>query len=128
MSLPPLKGQGGTWVRVYLSTRAGDSTLGSMGSLYWRDVMMYFLPDVDEEIHLLWDAEENESGVTHPVKRRYWEHDGTAALELTRMIIDPNEVNQRFLGGGYETAWWTERDGDLDALLRASGWKEYGDE
>lgn len=92
------------------------------------------LPDSGELncIELYIDPDEGlGSGYMASVKRRYWDFDGTANLELIEIDVDPagplmeHYRNRRIDGSVYSMCWTTDVDPDPLPLMLASGWTEY---
>jgi len=90
--------------------------------LWRREVEMGFLPDEGDHVHITVTEEEPEGAVGAYVKDRYWNFDGSAHLQFKDHLIDPPDS---FQPNRIHTAWWTDRDGDLEAMLRDSGWADY---
>lgn len=102
-----------TW---WLPTKNGDY---SSRNLWVRVVEMAFLPTLDDHVNLLCSEEEPEGSYASSARSRYWNHDGSAHLEFQEHVIDPPD---NFRPNRIQTSWWTDRDGDLESYLRASGW------
>jgi hypothetical protein len=83
---------------------------------------MDFLPSVGDRIHPCKNDED--SGLSFEVYRRYWDEHGKAVLELPVQIIDPDE-SLGAVPSRWQT-WWTDRDGSLVEILLANGWWHYG--
>ena len=110
--------------------------LTSSGTLWVKRQRMAFLPVVargfDDQVTLWPDDDEGDhdplGGPQWGVRRRYWDSDGLAHLELTRMVVDPSERSQQMimseLAQGIKdfSSWWTDVDGDPEPKLERGGW------
>jgi hypothetical protein len=94
----------------------------SSRNLWVRSVEMGFLPDDGDHVHITTTPEDPQEGVAAYVKSRYWTLDGFAHLQFQTYVIDPPDD---FRANRIQTSWWTDRDGDLEAALRWSGWYRY---
>lgn len=121
-------------VKQWCQVSHGAAGMGVSARLLVREVEMGALPDGDETscIGLWFDPEEGEDGYMASVKRRYWDNDGTANLELLRIDVDPvgpllehYEHKPQHLLPRYSMAWYTDTHGDPVPLMLASGWIEY---
>lgn len=108
------------WLTVAKKDQWGDR------NLWCRKVEMAFAPGVGDRVGLLWNEEDQETFLHDEVFKRYWEHDGSLHLEFRKRVIDP-EPGPTMHQAQYLTSWYTERDGDLEARLRASGWKTWSE-
>lgn len=105
-----------TW---WLSTKSGGY---SSLNLWVRTVEMAFLPEEGDTVHITVTEEEPDGAVAGHVKNRYWNFDGSAHLQFQDHVIDPPDDFQPLRN---MTSWWTDRDGDFEAMLRTSGWTTY---
>jgi len=105
-----------TW---WLTTKTSSY---SVSELWRREVEMGFLPHEGDHVLILTSEEEPDGSIGGYVKRRYWDFDGKAHLEFQEYVQDPPED---FKPNRIMTSWWTDRDGDLEEMLRASGWADY---
>lgn len=121
-------------VKQWCEITHGAAGIGVNGRLLVREVEMGALPDNGEMscISLYYDVQEGEEGYMAGVKRRYWDSDGTANLELLRIDVDPTgpllehyERGTRHDSPRYSTSWFTVHDADPVPLMLASGWTEY---
>jgi len=121
-------------VTLWLQVVPADRTTSG---LWTKRLNMDFAPREGDRIHIVWQSPEGpttlpgvgegEWGCPLDVKRPYFNGDGSYHLDLRGIKVDPNHewVDQNFQAGhrGYHMhPWFTDRDGDLEALLRASGW------
>jgi len=121
----PLKRQVGSSVRLYLPISESD-TLGGQSALYYKDLVMAFLPVAGDRVHLGYDAEDDESNRAHEVKSRYWEHDGTAVLQMKAFRVDPPNTWNWRTDGKYECTWFTSQEGiNIHDYLQSNGWNRY---
>lgn len=121
---PDQKVQGGAAVRMYLAISESE-TNGSQTGLYYKDVIMYFLPGPGERVHLGCD-EDGESSRAHEVKDRYWEHDGTAIIQMKQFRVDPPTTWNWLTDGKYECTWYTAQEGEnIHDYLQRNGWNRY---
>lgn len=81
---------------------------------------------------VLWahDADDPLDGPTWSVKNRHWGADGSINCDLERMVIDPDEDEQKEImnlaGRHYAMSWYTaSEDGRPEERLRAAGWRPY---
>lgn len=110
--------------------------LTTSGTLWVKRQQMAFLPvaarGFDDQV-VLWPDDDGDEpdpggGPLWGVRRRYWDSNGLANLELTRMVLDPSENSQQKivqeLGRDMPTysSWWTETDGDPEPKLERGGW------
>ena len=105
-----------TW---WLSTKGSDYR--SL-NLWVREVEMAFLPGEGDMVHILGSEEEPDGSVSDYVYRRYWDLTGAAHLQFMDHVIDPPDD---FRPNRMTTSWWTDRDGDFEAMLADSGWVDY---
>jgi hypothetical protein len=105
-----------TW---WLSTRHGYH---GRTKLWVREVEMGFLPDEGDTVHILGSEEEPAGSVSGTVYRRHWDLTGAAHLQFQDHLIDPPDD---FRPSRMMTSWWTDRDGDFEAMLPGSGWMDY---
>lgn len=120
-------------IRLWLDIHRGQQ-FGPSAGLYTKAwVGCPYPPDRGDQITLWPGGDEGASdqweGPNWYVKRRSWGADGSIGLELTTMIIDPDEMTQAAFSirEFYNGFWWTDRDGDpLPGLIRG-GWARYGE-
>lgn len=108
------------------------------GNLWVKRQRMAFLPVVargfDDQV-TLWADEDGDDrdpmgGPQWGVRRRYWDADGLAHLELTRIVLDPDEESQRMIlseaarGICDFSSWETDVDGDPEPKLERGGWSK----
>lgn len=107
-------------VRVYVPV-----TKGYHGASYLMETEfdMDFLPQAGDIIHPLKNDEE--SGLNFEIRSRYWDEKGKANLEVGKYVIDPEDDGNNLPRGWH--SWYTDRDGNLIATLKANGWWEYGE-
>lgn len=80
-----------------------------------------FLPDVGDRLHPLKNDED--SGLSFEIGKRWWMEDGKVVLEITKYVLDPVATFRSPRGW---RGWVTERDGDLVQMLLDNGWWYYG--
>ena len=103
-----------------------DALVGWSGwqTLWTKTVEMGFLPHEGDSVHVMLGIDEW-WGATR-VKRRYFNGDGSAFIELVPyQMCDPAHPNVLMadqIDGEYRSAWWTDVDGDPNEQLRRSGW------
>lgn len=96
-------------------------------TLWVRDTDWDHLPGyLDEDmVHIIVD-EDGESSVAWSLRRRFWDLDGVVHLELTHLVVDPNEAMQQTIrterAPYYLSFWYTESDGRPEPGLRRAGW------
>lgn len=108
--------------------REGGALFGSTRELMVKVLETDFLPRAEDRIHILrsTDPEDTEWTVEQDVKCSYWEGDGSVHVSMRPIFLDPPEEWQTNGGPRYESAWYTEIDGDdLIERLLASGWVTY---
>ena len=82
-----------------------------------------FLPDEGDVFHPLKNDEE--SGLSMEVRRRYWTETGSVEIETHTYVIDPPEGIDRNYYKIYR-GWNSGLDGDLVGKLLDNGWWAYG--
>ncbi len=109
----------------------GDNA--NIGELWRRKVLAAWLPRQGERIAMLTDPEDVEGDVHTEVTEVYYAWDGQPTVVLRGCLLDPTpemaDANSRLIHASnpriYRSGWWTDRDGDLSARLRESGWLPY---
>lgn len=90
------------------------------GEQWAKAIYTPFIPRQGDEMHLVG------SEITVNVKRVWWDADGAVFVDLENFIIDPSpEMVQHTSvanASSHLRPWWTDRDGDLRALLEGQGW------
>lgn len=124
-------------LKMWLSVIDGStSTYTSSGKLYYKDVETGFIPEPGVDDIVLYkhkDEDDEYDGPLWHVRRRYMDNKGNWHIDLSRLVINPNEhwqeifKNRLAMGRNYnyETAWYTDRDEDPIPLLIRGGWVEY---
>ncbi|HEV2346393.1 MAG TPA: hypothetical protein VGS97_20005 [Actinocrinis sp.] len=118
-------------VKLWCAITHGADSFGVLGTLLTREVEMGALPNGDEMscIDLWRETEEGAGSYSASVKRRYWDFDGIANLELVQMHVDPvGPLRDHWRGSPESTfsmQWDTSVDPDPMPLMLASGWTEY---
>jgi len=111
---------------VELSQTVHDSKSGggfSGGDRIWhKRYPCWFLPNEGDYVSLFDYEGETNDGLTNTVKQRWWQTDGSVLVELVPYQVDPVSMAQSLCDGRYRIAWWTEHDGDLEAMLQEGGW------
>jgi hypothetical protein len=121
------------WLSTYPTSET--ATLGLSGDLWVRPVVANFLPRVGERMAMLASEEEPEGDLHTPVVEVYYDLDGYANVTMQGILVDPSERQQDLYFRGVRSdnprngrsAWYTDRDGDLIARLRESGWLTYAE-
>lgn len=112
---------------------AGASThLGGSGDLFYRWMETGALPDHEEDMLTLYITDPDDDpddGPNWSIHRRWLRFDGTWSIDLTKMVLDPNEQIRRYLQTDrsryYARPWWTDQSGDPRPRLLACGWRKY---
>jgi hypothetical protein len=111
-----------------------DWASSSVSQLWGRLMVHHFLPQEGQRMYVLTDPEEpNGSGGAVEVVDVTFGFDGSPHIMMESVIVDPDEEGEKSIHRGIRTSnprnrrssWWTERDGDLAARLRQSGWLPY---
>lgn len=88
--------------------------------LWQRTLDMAFLPDVDESINLVPDADDL---MLWPVVRRYWDPTGAVVLELAAMQVNPDPAALRECGRLRRPITLADPE-DAARMLADSGWTQ----
>lgn len=109
---------------LFLTTRIGHEGGTAPDELWAKRIETPWLPQIGDRFEL-WDE-----GPDAEVRLRYWNHDGAVNAYLLDHVIDPDpqmRANMTIGSSWFDrnTAWYSERDGDLHAQLEAGGWARW---
>lgn len=125
---------------MWLSVIDGsDENRGLFGpnKLFYKPQKSFFIPTPEVDDVILWSGEDDDGTQTEgplwSVKRRYMGHGGLWHIELSKMVLNPNEfwvnaIRNRLASGKaiiHERSWYPESDGDPYPNLIRGGWREY---
>lgn len=121
------------WLVIVDGTKAD---FGSNGKLYYREIETGFIPEPGVDDIVLWNSIDDDDGsewdgpMWH-IKRRYMDNNGGWHIELTKMVIDPDDYWMNRMKNRtaispiiYETSWWANIDGDPIPNLERAGWRK----
>ena len=124
---------------IMMMTVFQGSDWASSGSgsreLWAREWVAEFVPQPGQDVAMLRSEEEPCGSVHEEITHVYYDWDLTPVLNFPGIIVDPNEQGQQTLQRQMTSpnrrsrriAWYTDRDGDLEARLRESGWLPYSE-
>lgn len=106
--------------------KENHSEAAEIRQLWTREVHWDFLPGTDPNVDRVVLSPGGWSMT--PVFRWFEVTTGMVKLEFARVWVDPLEhIEKRFAVGSSwsrrNTTWWTDRDGDLEAVLHDAGWR-----
>lgn len=112
-------------VHMWLSVYEKRCPMG-VDALWTRDLVTYFPPRDGDQIHLSVSEEDDSDDVAWHIFKHYWSWDGGYHVELTKMVVDPEDTS--WGSPFYAASWWTSTEGGRpEPMLRRGGWKLYGD-
>ena len=124
------------WLNVI---NGSDVSKGFFGPsrLFYKPIESIQIPEPGVDDVILYPGEDDDGTQTEgpmwQVKSRYMGHQGKWHIELSQMVLDPNEHWQNSMRSRIaasrkvvtDKSWYTDRDGDPYPDLIRGGWREY---
>lgn len=95
-------------------------------TLMVKEIETDYVPAIGDRVELY--SVDGDEGPHWFVKGRYMNADGTWCIELDRIVMNPIlHVRDKVTSVHGCAPWYTEADGEPEALLRAGGWRVHGE-